>query len=162
MLGLWKTFRGRRAAKAQIIPLLEGTRLRLGHIPHSAWHDPYVIGFLGTLITNIATRTVSSLSASDLAAVQSGAWMQITGMSGTLFGEEISFLDAAHNNRFSFGCRNADSFFHALNVASKQNEQQLGTGAAAAIAPEEVEIKSALWSRYFDAHLGEPLTAAEM
>ena len=73
MFGLWKAFRGRRAAAGQIVPLVAGTRLRLGNIPDTAWHDPYVIGFLGMLITFIATRSTGALDTDDLAAVQAGA-----------------------------------------------------------------------------------------
>jgi hypothetical protein len=74
VFGLWKTYRGRRAAAYRIIPLIDGTRLRLGNIPDTAWHDPYVIGFLGMLITFIATRSTGPLDTDDLAAVQAGAY----------------------------------------------------------------------------------------
>ena len=76
------------ALPLQIIPLIDGTRLRLGNIPDTAWHDPYVIGFLGMLITFIATRSTGALDTDDLAAVQAGAWTDITGMPGDLVGEE--------------------------------------------------------------------------
>ena len=108
MFGLWKTYRGRRAAAYRIIPLIDGTRLRLGNIPDTAWHDPYVIGFLGMLITFIATRSTGPLDTDDLAAVQAGAWTDITGMPGDLVGEDICFLSASNDNRFIFGCRNAE------------------------------------------------------
>jgi len=162
MLGLWKTFRARRAAAAAIVPLVDGTRRRLGAIPDSTWHDPYVIGFLGMLITTIATRTAGSLRTADLAAVQAGAWSDITGKSGDVFGEETSFLSAAHDNAFISGCRDAETLCHALYVASEHSEQQLGAGADSTIAPEHGEIRSALWSRYFDAHLSQPPTAGEI
>jgi hypothetical protein len=163
MLGLWKAHRGRRAAAAAIIPLMDGTRRRLGGIPDSAWHDPYVIGFLGMLITVIATRLMGSLQTDTLAAVQARAWADITGMPRDVLGEEICFLGASNDNRFIFGCRNAETFFQALDAASRQGEQNLGAGADAppVSASAEDEVGSALWSRYFDAHLAEPLTALE-
>ncbi|MGE5535540.1 MAG: hypothetical protein ACM3W7_08495 [Acidobacteriota bacterium] len=127
----------------------------MGSIPDSTWHDPYVVGFLAMLITMIATRAAGSLGSNDLAAVQSKAWGDITGMPGHLFGEEICFYDAAHDNRFTFGCRNAELFLHELDVAKYQSEQKLSAGAA--VTPSEPDVTSALWSHYFDAYLGEPL-----
>jgi hypothetical protein len=163
MLGLWKAYRGRRAAAAAIIPFIDGTRLRLGAIPDSAWRDPYVIGFLGMLITVTATRLVGSLPTDTLAAVQSGAWADITGMAGDVIGEEICFLGAANDVRFLSGCSNAESFFQALDAASRQREQSLDAGLRVSPVAEGAghDVGSVLWSRYFDAHLHGPLTAAE-
>ena len=157
MFGLWTAFRGRRAAAGQIMPLVAGTRLRLGNIPDTAWHDPYVIGFLGMLITFIATRSTGPLDTDDLAAVQAGAWTDITGMPGDLVGEEICFLSASNDNRFMFGCHNAESFARALAAAGRQSER-LDEGAAASLSADQ-EVRSALWSRYFDAQLIEPSSA---
>jgi hypothetical protein len=157
VFGLWKAFRGRRAAAGQIIPLVDGTRLRLGNIPDTAWHDPYVIGFLGMLITFIATRSIGPLDTDDLAAVQAGAWTDITGMPGDLVGEEICFLSASNDNRFILGCRNAESFVGALAATGRQGER-LDEGAAASQSAD-LEVRSALWSRYFDAQLTEPSSA---
>jgi hypothetical protein len=154
VFGLWKTYRGRRAAVGEIIPLIDGSRLRMGNIPDTAWHDPYVIGFLGMLITFIATRSIGPLDTDDLAAVQAGAWTDITGMPGDLVGEDICFLSASNDNRFLFGCRNAESFVRALDAAGRQSEQ-FGEAAANSF-PADREVKSTLWSRYFDAQLIEP------
>lgn len=157
VFGLWKTYRGRRAAAGLIIPFIDGTRFRLGNIPDTAWHDPYVIGFLGMLITFIATRSTGPLDTDDLAAVQAGAWTDITGMPGDLVGEEICFLSASNDNQFILGCRNAKSFVRALDVAGWQSEQ-FDEGAATSL-PADREVRSALWSRYFDAQLIEPSSA---
>jgi hypothetical protein len=157
VFGLWKTYRGRRAAAYQIIPLIDGTRLRLGNIPDTAWHDPYVIGFLGMLITFIATRSTGPLDTDDLAAVQVGAWTDITGMPGDLVGEDICFLSASNDNRFIFGCRNAEAFVRALDAAGWQDDR-LDQGATICL-PADREVRSALWSRYFDAQLIEPSSA---
>jgi hypothetical protein len=153
VFGLWKTYRGRRAAVVQIIPLVDGTRLRLGNIPDAAWHDPYVIGFLGMVISSIATCHTGPLDTDDLAAVQAGAWADITGIPGDLVGEEMCFLSASNDSRFIFGCRNAESFMRALNTAVPVGER-LDEGQDASL-PAEREIRSALWSRYFDAQLME-------
>ena len=163
MLDLWKAYRGRRAAAAAIIPFVDGTRRRLGGIPDSAWHDPYVVGFLGMLITVITTRLLGSLSTDALAAVQAGAWTDITGMPGDIVGEEILFLGTSRDNRFIVGCGNAETFFRALDAASRRTEQNLGAGADALPASESVEDKpgSSLWSRYFDAYLVGPLPDVE-
>jgi hypothetical protein len=157
VFGLWKTYRGRRAAVGEIIPLIDGSRLRMSNIPDTAWHDPYVIGFLGMLITFIATRSIGPLDTDDLAAVQAGAWTDITGMPGDLVGEDICFLSASNDNRFLFGCRNAESFVRALDAAGRQSEQ-FDEGAATCL-PAAREVRSALWSRYFDAQLIEPSSA---
>jgi hypothetical protein len=157
VFGLWKTYRGRRAAAYRIIPLIDGTRLRLGNIPDTAWHDPYVIGFLGMLITFIATRSTGQLDTDDLAAVQAGAWTDITAMPGALVGEDICFLSASNDNRFIFGCRNAEAFVRALDAAGWQDDR-LDQGASIC-PPADREVRSALWSRYFDAQLIEPSSA---
>jgi hypothetical protein len=157
VLGLWKSYRGRRAAAGQIIPLIDGTRLRLGNIPDKAWHDPYVIGFLGMLITFVATRSAGQLDTNDLAAVQAGAWTDITGIPGDLVGEEICFLSASNDNRFISGCRNAEAFIRALDAAGRQDDR-LDEGPVASL-PADREVRSALWSRYFDAQLIEPSSA---
>jgi hypothetical protein len=153
VFGLWRTYRGRRVAAGQIIPLIDGTRLRLGNIPDTAWRDPYVIGFLGMLITRIATRSIGPLNTDDLAAVQAGAWTDITGMPGEIVGEEMCFLSASNNDRFMFGCRNAESFVSALDVAGRQSEP-LDQGLAICLAAHG-EVRSTLWSRYFDTQLIE-------
>jgi hypothetical protein len=154
VFGLWRTYRGRRAAASQIIPLVDGTRLRLGNIPDTVWCDPYVIGFLGMLITFIATRSAGPLDTDDLAAVQAGAWTDITGMPGDVVGEEIIFLSASNDNGFIVGCRNAESFVRALDTVGQQGEQ-FGEASATSL-PADREARSVLWSRYFDAQLTEP------
>jgi hypothetical protein len=157
VFGLWKAYRGRRAAAGEITPLVEGTRLRLGSIPDTTWRDPYVIGFLGMLITLIAMRSTGPLDTDDLGAVQAGAWTDITGMSGDFVGEEICFLSASNDNRFTFGCRNAESFVRALDTVSRQGAL-LDEGLATSLTDDR-EVRSALWSCYFDAQLIEPSSA---
>jgi hypothetical protein len=152
VFGLWKAYRGRRVAVGEIIPLVEGTRLRLGTIPDTAWRDPYVIGFLGMLITFIATRSTGPLDTDDLGAVQAGAWTDITGIPGDFVGEEICYLSTSNDNRFIIGCRNAESFVRALDTVGRQGER-LDELAG------DREVRSTLWARYFDAQLIEPSSA---
>jgi hypothetical protein len=154
VFGLWKAYRGRRAAVGEITRLLEGTRLRLGNIPDATWRDPYVIGFLGILITRIVTRSTGPLETDDLAAVQAGAWTDITGMPSNFVGEEICFLSASNDNRFIFGCHNAEAFVRALDTFSPQGERPI-EGSATSLTADH-EFRSTLWSHYFDAQLVEP------
>jgi hypothetical protein len=154
VFGLWKTYVGRRTAVEEIRPLLEGTRLRLGGIPDTAWQDPYVVGFLGMLISSIATNRAGRLDTDDLAAVQSSAWADITGMPGEMVGEEMCFLSASNDSRFIFGCRNAETFLEALR-AGQPRAGQLDVDETVAL-PAERESRSILWSRYFDAQLTAP------
>jgi hypothetical protein len=116
MLGLWKARRGRKEAGVMITPFVDQTRQRLGGIPESVWREPYVLGFLGMLITLVATRDIGKLHATALASVQAGAWADITGSDGALVGEEICFLSVAGDQRFDLGCRNARAFFEALGA----------------------------------------------
>ncbi len=160
MLAPWKARRGRRAAAAQITPLVDGTRRRLGGIPDLAWRDPYIVGFLAMLITLIARRSAGALGRDDLAAVQARAWADITGMPADLFGEEVCYYDAAGDGRFAAGCRNAELFFRGLDVARRASEEGLG-GAATSARSVERDVGTALWSRYFEAHLGAPGPNAE-
>ncbi|MBX6329420.1 MAG: hypothetical protein IRY89_12680 [Pseudolabrys sp.] len=160
MLAPWKTRRGRRAAAAQIIPLVDGTRRRLGGIPDAAWRDPYIVGFLAMLITLIARRSAGALGRDDLALIQSRAWADITGMPADLFGEEVCYYDAARDRRFASGCRNAELFFRGLDMVKRASEEELGGGAASARFAE-ADAGAVLWSRYFDAHLGGSGTDAQ-
>src|ERR1700720_3378215 len=107
MFGLWRGRKGRKAATAVITPFMVETRRRLGVIHPPAWRDPYVVGFLGMLITLVATRVAGPLGPAVLASVQKGAWADITETEADLIGDEIAFLSAGHNNAFDLGCRNA-------------------------------------------------------
>ncbi len=150
MFGLWKGRQGRKAARAAITPFVVQTRQRLGPIPASAWRDPYVVGFLGMLITLVATRQTGPLGPAALASVQKGAWADITETEADLIGDEISFLSAGQNGAFDLGCRNATSFLAALNAVGAHDDVALG----APMPPAPVGDESGLWMQYFDAYIG--------
>jgi hypothetical protein len=150
MLGLWRGRKGRKAATALIAPFMAETRRRLGVIPAPAWRDPYIVGFLGMLITLVATRATGPLGPAALASVQKGAWTDITEAEADLVGDEIAFLSAGHDNAFDLGCRNAESFLAALNAVDAHDEADLGIR----IAPPTGGDGSGLWVQYFDDFVG--------
>jgi hypothetical protein len=155
MFRVLKTRRARRSAVATILPFVERSRT-LHDIPDSLWFDPYFVGFLGMLITLRASWSARSLGNDALADVQSKSWAEITGMHRELIGDEICSLSAAHDERFEMGCRNALSFFQALQ-----------TEAGADLYPGRPEdpdqqARAALWARYFDVYVTDFLNANEM
>jgi hypothetical protein len=155
VLGLWRARRGRRAATTAISPLMNGTRERLEGLPGSVWREPYVVGFLGMLITLHATRNAGALGTAALASAQAGAWSDITGMAANLVGEEICFLSAAGDKAFDLGCRNAAAFFEAVEILDRRNDESLFKERSSPVACGQAEEdRSALWARYFDAYVG--------
>jgi hypothetical protein len=145
MFAIWKTHRARRAAVAAIAPHVASSR-RNGIVIDAAWLDPYFIGFLAMLITLCAGRAESTLGTEDLAAVQAGAWEEITGLRGHPVGQEMSFLSAARNSMFELGCDNARAFFQAMQA----------TDQACGIADEQEPdggLVPLLWEQLFEAYL---------
>jgi hypothetical protein len=154
MFAFWKTRRARRAATAAILPFVDGTRQRLGVIPDSIWDHPYVIGFVATLITLLATHEAGSLDVASLASIQSGAWVRITNMPGHRVGEEICFLSTAQDAMFMKGCRDAEAFLDASRVLEQRFAEPLDAGA-------DFDGARDLWARYFDDYLCERRDAGE-
>ena len=162
VLSLWRARRGRRAATTAISPLVDKTRQRLDGLPDSVWREPYVVGFLGMLITLLATRNAGSLGTAALASAQAGAWSDITGMAANLVGEEICFLTAAGDEAFDLGCRNATSFFEAVALLDRRSEESLLKDRISLLDCDQVEeARSALWARYFDAYVGNEACGPE-
>jgi hypothetical protein len=155
MLRVLKTRQARKTAVATILPFVERSRA-LFELPDSLWFDPYFVGFLGMLITLTATWTARSLGDDNLAAVQIGSWAAITGMRGELIGDEICSLSAAHDEHFELGCRNALSFFQAL-----QSEAGADLYPGKPDDPTQ-QARAALWARYFDTYVDGYLNANEM
>jgi hypothetical protein len=149
MFRVWDSFRARSSAVAAIRPFVDRTRLQT-EIPDSLWLAPYFVGFLGTLITLLAARSVGDLDTDDLAAVQSKSWAVITGMNAAVIGDEICALSTAGEAHFTVGCRNACAVFEGLQTA--EPGYALGEDEGAAIA-------SALWAQHFDARVVEYLSA---
>src|SRR5215213_7269457 len=110
MLELLKARRSRKAAVAAIAPLVERSRVRACGIPESTWFDPYIVGFLVTLITVLARQRHADLRPPSLALIQIEAWTKISGSSFGLIGEEIFFLSASRDRAFETGCRDAVNF----------------------------------------------------
>lgn len=118
MLGFLRERRGRKAAVRTLAPFVERSRQRLTGIPDDIWMDPYIIGFICTVITVEAKREVTSLGTQSLGYVQSRAWADITGLSADVIGEEISLLSMSRNGEFINGCRRGMSFVQALHGAA--------------------------------------------
>jgi len=165
MLDLLKGRRARKAAVATIAPLVEGSRNRLNGIAEMAWLDPYMVGFMSMLITLVAHRT-GALGTAALANVQTGAWADITGLEGSLVGEEIVLLSSAQDDAFSEGCGNALAFYEALfgGSASAQGTDSWENALEREGPPESVPrdlseaetggvFADALWREYFEARI---------
>jgi hypothetical protein len=99
--------KGRRAAVATIGPLVEQSRARLNGIPDTAWRDPYLVGFMLTLITIVARIESRTLQDRDLSVVQSQAWSAITDMDADLIGEDALTFSTSHPQEFQYGCQRA-------------------------------------------------------
>lgn len=117
--GLWKAYRGRRAAVATILPLVQESRTRCQGIADPTWLDPYMIGFMTMLITLSARHRVRGIDSLALGLVQQDAWSDITGLQPELLGERALNLSVSDNRTFALGCQNAIAFDVALN----RNEQ---------------------------------------
>lgn len=99
--------RGRRAAVTTIGPLVERSRASLNGIPDFVWRDPYLVGFMLTLITIVARIGCHDLQDDDLSLVQSQAWGAITGMDADLIGEDALTLSNSHPREFQHGSYSA-------------------------------------------------------
>jgi len=155
MLQLLQARRGKKAAVAFIAPLVAASqRGALTDIPERAWLTPYMVGFMGMLISLVAQRTASSLSSDVLGIVQVEAWQSITGYKQHPIGEDICLLSTDRNHEFEDGCSSARRFLAALDSAGVRvhpdglsHESQTN-----GISFERVTAQ-ALWADYFDAHM---------
>ncbi len=161
MFDLWRERRGRRAAVGAIGPQVERSRRRHHGNPDDAWMRPYLLGFLGTLITLVARREQPGLGDPALGNVQSEAWARITGLGPALVGEEICLLSAACDRAFLDGCRNAGELFGAMVAAEAActaldyRPDPASSEQIPAMSEEHPRIAEArdLWERHFDGHL---------
>jgi hypothetical protein len=161
LFGLWKARRGRKAAVATIAPLVERSRRRLRDIPDSAWHDPYLVGFMMMLITLSAQREVDEIDTQALGLAQCRAWSEITGMNDDVIGEETLHLCETEDREFERGWRDAVTVDLALcQSASARSsdpgvavlDEGLGIDVNAETAPDAENVLQ-LWEQYFEAQI---------
>ncbi|MGU3537931.1 hypothetical protein [Methylobacterium sp. A54F] len=114
VLDLWRVRGGRRAAVQALQPYVERARWQAGGPPGRAWLDPYLVGFLTTLITRIALRAQPGVGSEALGLVQVEAWSLLTGGASELIGERILTLSLAEDAHFLAGHRDAADFDGAL------------------------------------------------
>ena len=162
MLRFLRVRRARKAAVSVLAPHVASSRRRFGAIPDGLWLDPYMVGFVGMLITLIARRAVGPLDANAMAMVQTEAWADISGMRAELIGEEIFYLSSVQDKSFAGGCGNARAFLEAYFHQSIEDEMMDWTGAAGAGvyagSGEHLDIHaggdaSFLWRLFFDSRL---------
>lgn|GEM_PF-1892556 len=80
----------------------------------SVWLDPYLVGFLATLITLLAKRKAGPLKEEALAGVQETAFSALTGLEGALFGVELVLAGRNPTRAFEEGCGDGGRFFALL------------------------------------------------
>lgn len=156
MLEFWKMRRARKAVLAAILPLVQRTRFVHGHISDDAWLEAYMVGFMSMLITLIAQRSVGSIGTDALGNIQADTWQEITGLPGSLFGEEMCLLSACGHRDFERGCGNAARLIAAMTGqrgAEGVELADLGLGSAM-FEPLTGQIRIdedvwTLWSDYF-------------
>ncbi len=155
MFQLLRTHRGKKAAVAFIAPLVATSRhATLGDIPERAWLTPYMVGFMGMLISLVAERAADGLSSDALGIVQIEAWQSITGYKQHPIGEDICLLSMARNSEFEEGCASAQRFLTALEDAGvRVHADHLSHENQASEMTGDPAIAQTLWADYFDAHI---------
>lgn len=157
-----RTRKARRSAVTTILPIVEGSRQRLGGISDVAWSDPYVIGFLVMLISIVARLESKTISGNSLCNVQCLAWEDITASTSDLMAEQLLLLSTDRNRDFELGCSNAAAFSTTFFGTGTLHE---GAGLTAlerwSDHPEVETIASfaqredvaAAWAQFFDARI---------
>lgn len=167
MLEAWTRRRARKAAIAVIRPLLEQSRQRLHGIPSAAWADPYLTGFLVMLITGVARREGGLMAEGSLAAVQAGAWAELTGEGGDLIGTDLIWFGRSGDPDFARGCNDAILLMQqvwgsgAATMFDHRETYELVTRLMPAppqlgIAPDELSVNAslpALWTECFESRV---------
>jgi len=173
MLRFVQISKARRAAVAQIVPMIDFSRARLGSVPDSAWIEPYMVGFLTMLISlMVKSGAGNRLSSDQLGLAQAELWVEITRLRYENIGEKICILSAAQDPLFESGCQNALHFFQSYDGAPSIDDDivhdHFSTGPAhddfvqnpgalpnspfghGSAAPE------ALWMQYFEEQIAPP------
>lgn len=155
MLELLKARRGRKAAVAFIAPLVAQSRHgTASDIPERAWFSPYMVGFMGMLISLVAERAAGSLSSDAIGNVQADAWQHLTGCRSPNIGEEICLLSTAGNRDFEAGCSRALQFLDELDRSEAQlGDHPLPPGYQGQSLDYDPQVASALWADYVDPYL---------
>ncbi len=162
----WKSSRAKRAAISTIAPLVELSRSQIGTIQDQLWRQPYMIGFLSTLITLTALRN-GELDSEQMGLTQLEAWAAITGLQDDQIGEDIQLLSADADAHFLVGCTNAAVFYRVLNgetpVENFRDFSAAPTQASAWFTPfgfndkpsfgKGGEFAEALWVEFFNEHV---------
>lgn len=78
------------------------------------WLEPRAIGFLATLVTEMAEERVGALGPAALASVQGSVITRLTGLRRELIGDRIALLSSLHEPAFVAGCVAAETFLFAL------------------------------------------------
>ena len=167
MFELLRARRMRRAAAQTIGPWVDRSRRRLGAIPDEKWRDPYMMGFLASLISVLAERATRGRVSDDaLGMVQSEAWAEITGVRYLPFGEEVCLLSSNGDPAFRRGCSNALTFTRLVldgsldataDVAEAFAPQDFETVPIAPAAEDDFAVfgrggatAAVLWEQYFE------------
>lgn len=110
----YRAHRALKVAVASLGPLVETTDDEI------RWHEPYQLGFLGTLITRIVERSYPGISTNALAKAQAAAWSRITGLEPDAFGSDVALLSTVQHPFFVLGCRNAELFYRDLGATTAE------------------------------------------
>ena len=158
MLELVKARRGRKAAIALIGPLIDHSRRGPGPgISERAWFSPYMVGFLGMLISLVAERAAGTLSSDAIGNVQADAWQHLTGCNAPNIGEEICLLSAAGNRDFVAGCTRAQRFLEELDRSEAHlGDVPLPPGYKGHALDYDPKVAAALWAEFVEPYLAVP------
>ena len=168
MLGIWKSQKAARAATDLISPWVDQSRRRHGDIPYEVWRSPYVIGFVGMLVSLIVEDSSERRMGDDaIGLAQMDAWANITGVRDNLIGEEICLLSSNGHPEFLKGCVDAERFMQVLDGSPDPADPDIRDlvsrtdfhsdvvdfedSASAAAFGQGSYMAAALWKQYFEA-----------
>lgn len=155
MFGLLRVRRARKAAVALITPFVEESQRRLSSkLTEQAWLDPYMVGFMGMLISLVAEYTTGRLDSQSAGLVQLEAWQDMTGFPSHLIGEEICLLSSGSDRKFGQGCLNASRFMEELTRPGHSHPDNLPPGFRVHGLNYDHSAAMALWLDLFDGHIG--------
>ena len=157
--------RARQSVNHVVVPLVEGTRKRVGDIPEIVWNEPYIIGYIATIITAVALEaTKGKLKGDMLGHVQVSCWHDITGILNADIGDEILYLSRGPDDGFMAGIEAAAKVLTAESDTSlivqqlpliPAREPESSTGDATGLslpltAQQSLSDLELAWSEAFD------------